>query len=178
MRKIILLFVVQVLILSACASGPSIVSNTSPGTDLGKFRTFNFHEPLGTDRASGAQTPLSIQLKAAMEKELKSRGLSKSDSPDLLVDFSTFSIDSMDVLSTPSHSLRHSNWNRSFTTWPTYQTTVSQYTEGSLIIDFLDPKSNQLVAEGAATSRLSSNNVSPQQVKEVVGWIMTSTWAN
>ena len=178
MRKTILLLFVQVLILSACATSPSIVSNTSPGTDFSGFRTFGFHEPLGTDRANGARTPLSNHLKLATAKELKSRGLNRSDSPDLLIDFSTFSIDRVDVRSTPSHSMRHSHWNREFATWPTYQTTVRQYTEGSLIIDILDPNSNQLVAEGTASSRLSSNNVSVQQVEQVVSQIMNSIWAN
>ena len=163
---------------SACASGPSIVSNTSSGIDFRKFRTFDFHEPLGTDRARGVRTPLSTHLMSSMERELSSRGLTRSDSPDLLVDFSTWIADRVDVRTSPSHSVRRSGWHRSLSTWPTYHTTVRQYTEGSLIIDLIDPNSNQLVAEGNATSRISNNDFTGQQVDDVVAQIMDSIWAN
>lgn len=177
-HKTTLLIVTMVFLLSGCASGPTIVSNTQPGTDFRQFQTYNFFEPLGTDRASGTRTPLSSHLMAAMDRELSLRGLTRSDSPDLLVDFSTWAVDRVDVRTTPSHSVRHSNWHRGFHTWPTYHTTVRQYTEGSLIIDILDPGTNSLVAEGTATSRMNENEVSGQQVDNVVAQIMASIWAN
>ena len=166
------------LLISACASGPTIVANTNPGTDFRAFQTYNFFQPLGTDRSSGAQTPLSSMLIASMEREMDARGLTKSDSPDLLVDFAVQAVDRVDIRSTPSHTVHRSHWNRSFTTWPTYSTTVRQYTEGSLIIDLIDPNSNRLVAEGAATSRIRSTEFTQQQIDEAVAQVMAGVWAN
>ena len=173
MRKIFLLLVIPAILLGACASGPTIVANTNPGTDFSAFKTYNFFEPLGTDRAGGVRTPLSSRLIATMNRELISRGMSLSDSPDLLIDFAVFAEDRIDVRTTPSHTVHRTHWNRGFSTWPTYNTTVRQYTEGSLIIDLIDPASNTLVGEGGAQSRISSTDFTQQQIDDTVGKIMS-----
>lgn len=178
MKKIYFLVLFPALLLAACASGPTIVANTNPGTDFRAFQTYSFFEPLGTDRAGGVRTPLSTRLIASMEREMSARGLEKSDSPDLLVDFTVSAVDRVDIRSTPSHTVHRSNWNRSFSTWPTYNTTVRQYTEGSLIIDLIDPNANRLVAEGAATSRINNTDFTQQQIDDVVAQVMASIWAN
>jgi hypothetical protein len=178
MKNVLLLAVTAVLLLSACASGPTIVASTNPGTDFRSFETCDFFEPLGTDRSGGVQTPLSTRLMAAMEREMKLRGLTHSDAPDLLVDFTVSAVDRVDVRSTPTHTVHRSHWNRGFSTWPTYSTTVRQYTEGSLIIDLIDPKQNRLVAEGAATSRISNTDFTQQQIDDVVAQVMAGMWVN
>jgi hypothetical protein len=173
MKKIFLLLVIMALLLSACASGPTIVANTNPGTDFSAFKTYNFFQPLGTDRSGGVRTPLSSRLISSMNRELISRGMSLSDSPDLLVDFVVSAEDRIDIRSTPSHTVHRSHWSRSFNTWPTYNTTVRQYTEGSLIIDLIDPATNTLVGEGGAQSRISSTEFNQQQIDEVVSKVMS-----
>jgi len=178
MKKTIFLAVISALLLAACASGPSIQTNINPGTDFRAFQTYNFFQPLGTDRSGGARTPLSSRLIASMESEMSARGLTQSDSPDLLVDFNVSAVDRVDVRSTPSHTVHRSHWNRGFSSWPTYNTTVRQYTEGSLIIDLIDPNANRLVAEGAATSRISNTDFSQKQIDDVVAQVMAGIWAN
>jgi hypothetical protein len=173
MKKIFLLLVIPALLLSACASGPTIVANTNPGTDFSAFKTYNFFQPLGTDRAGGVRTPLSSRLISSMNRELISRGMSLSDSPDLLVDFVVSAEDRIDVRTTPTHTVHRTHWNRGFSTWPTYNTTVRQYTEGSLVIDLINPATNTLVGEGGAQSRIRSTDFTQQQIDEIVGKIMT-----
>lgn len=173
MKKIFLLLVIPAILLSACASGPTIVANTNPGTDFSEFKTYNFFQPLGTDRSGGVRTPLSSRLISSVNRELISRGMSLSDSPDLLVDFVVSAEDRIDVRSTPSHTVHRSHWGRSFNTWPTYNTTVRQYTEGSLIIDLIDPATNTLVGEGGAQSRINNTEFTQQQIDEIVGKIMS-----
>ena len=173
MKKIFLLLVITAILLSACASGPTIVANTNPGTDLSAFKTYNFFQPLGTDRAGGVRTPLSSRLVSSMNRELISRGMSLSDTPDLLVDFVVSAEDRIDVRTTPSHTVHRSHWNRGFSTWPTYNTTVRQYTEGSLIIDLIDPATNTLVGEGGAQNRINNTDFTQQQIDEIVSKIMS-----
>jgi hypothetical protein len=173
MKKIFLLLVIPAILLSACASGPTIVANTNPGTDFSAFKTYNFFQPLGTDRAGGVRTPLSSRLVSSVNRELISRGMSLSDSPDLLVDFVVSAEDRIDVRTTPTHTVHRTHWNRGFSTWPTYNTTVRQYTEGSLVIDLIDPATNTLVGEGGAQSRIRSTDFTQQQIDEIVGKIMS-----
>ena len=175
MRKLLFIASALALMLTGCASGPTITVNSAPGTDLSSFQTFNFMQPLGTDRSNGARTPMSTMLVNSVSRELTSRGLRQSDTPDLLVDFFVTTEDRVDVRTTSSgmHSMHRSHWNRGCcSTWPTYQTTVRQYTEGTLLIDFIDPGKNAMVAEGAAQSRISSNVVTQQQSNDVVGQII------
>ena len=181
MRKLSIFASLLALVLAGCAaSGPTIMVNTAPGTDLSGFETFNCLQPLGTDRDNGARTPMSSMLMGAMTRELTTRGLTQSDSPDLMVDFFVTTEDRMDVRTTRSssmhsmHSVHRSHWGRSsFSTWPTYQTTVRQYTQGTLLVDLIDPAANALVAEGAAQNRIRSNELSRQQVDDIVAQIMT-----
>ena len=79
---------------------------------------------------------------------------------------------------TPTNTVTRSHWHRGFSTWPTYSTTVRQYTEGSLIIDLIDPNSNRLVAEAAATSRINNTQFTQEQIDDVVGQVMARIWAN
>ena len=165
------------LLLGACASGPTITVNSAPGADLSNFQTFNFIQPLGTDRSNGTRTPMSSMLMNSVGRELTSRGLKQSDSPDMLVDFIVTTEERMDVrtrtTASSMHSVHRSHWSRGwYSTWPTYQTTVRQYTQGTLLIDFIDPNANALIAEGAAQSRLRSDNVTQKQMDEVVGQIV------
>ena len=84
----------------------------------------------------------------------------------------------MDVRTTSSsmhsmYSMHRSNWNRGCcSTWPTHQTTVRQYTQGTLLIDLIDPAANALVAEGAAQSRLRGDEVTREQIDDIVIQIM------
>jgi hypothetical protein len=183
MRRLSIFAILLTLVLAGCAaSGPTIMVNTTPGVDLSGFETFNFLQPLGTDRDNGARTPMSSMLMEAMTRELTNRGLTQSDSPDLLVDFFVTTEDRMDVRTTRNssvHSVHRSHWGRSgFSTWPTYQTTVRQYTQGTLLVDLIDPAANALVAEGAAQNRIRSNELTRQQVGDIVGQVMTDIWAN
>jgi len=60
MRKFLFIASALALMLAGCASsGPTITINSAPGTDLSNFQTFNFMQPLGTDRDNGARTPMS-----------------------------------------------------------------------------------------------------------------------
>ena len=177
MKKLILMTILPFLLV-ACASGPSIVSNTIPGTDFRAFETYNFFSQLGTDRSNGARTPVSSVLMAAMENEMEARGLRKSGDPDLLVDFNVWSENRVDIRSTPSHTVHRSHWHRGWSTWPTYSTTVRQYTEGSLLIDLIVPRKGTLVAEAGATQRISDNSLDQARANELVANLMASIWAN
>ena len=172
MKKALTVMAVVTMLLAACASGPTIVATTNPGMDLSAFKTYNFFQPLGTDRSGGARTPLSTRLMASMDREMATRGLTRSNTPDLLVDFVVSAEDRIDIRSTPSHTVHRSHWNRSFNTWPTYNTTVRQYTQGSLIIDLVNPATNWLVAEGGAQNRINSTDFTQQQIDDIVSQIM------
>ena len=175
MKNVLIGLATLAVLLGGCASsGPTVTVNAAPDVDLSGFRTWNFVQPLGTDRSNGARTPMSTMLMSAVSGEMAARGLVQSDSPDMLVDFFVTTQERMDVRQTPTgmHTVHRSHWSRGWNTWPTYQTTVRQYTQGTLLIDLLDPARNTLLAEGAAQDRLRSSEITQAQANEVVAQIL------
>ena len=76
-----------VAMLSGCASSPNIVTNSDPSADFMNLRTFDFMQPLSTDRGT-TQTLLSSQLIAATTDELQMRGWRhEPNNPDVLINF-------------------------------------------------------------------------------------------
>lgn len=152
-------FLATILVtLTACASGPRIVTNMDPTANFSQFRTFGFMQPLGTDTASG-QTLTSQHLIAAVSDELQMRGLRQStDSPDLLVNFF---ISTRDVVSSTPSSSASMHWRRGrYGTWGGYSMsmgtpTVTTQTQGTVAVDLVDSARGQLVWEGAATKRVT-----------------------
>jgi hypothetical protein len=154
------------LALAGCASGPTIRSNVDPGADFARFQTFNFMQPLSTDR-EGYQTFISRDLMAAAERELVARGLKRSEtSPDLLLNFSANLDQRLRVTQTPQSSMGAFGSHRRgfYSTWPSYRTDVQQYTNGTLAVDVIDASRMQLVWEGVAVHRITqsrADNIGP-----------------
>ena len=75
------------VVLAGCASGPETRANYDKSVDFAQYRTFGFFEKLGTD-ASGYESLITQQLKAATRREMEARGYAFSTAnPDLLVNF-------------------------------------------------------------------------------------------
>mgnify|MGYP003397927413 FL=1 len=154
------------LAMTGCASGPTIRSNADPGVDFARFQTFNFMQPLSTDR-EGYQSFISRDLMAAAERELVGLGLKRTEtSPDLLVNFSANLDQRLRVTQTPQSSRGSFGTHRRgfYNTWPTYRTDVQQYTMGTVIVDVIDASRMQLVWEGVAAQRITqsrADNIGP-----------------
>ena len=143
-------------ILSGCASGPNIITNADPSADLFSLRTFDFMEPLSTDRGN-VQTLLSSQLIAATTDELEMRGWRREqNNPNVVINFlleTQEQIRSRNTgasVSTMHRSGRYSGWGATMST-----PTIEQTTQGALSIDMIDPSRNQVIWEGTATNRVT-----------------------
>jgi hypothetical protein len=144
------------LILAGCSSGPSIYVNADPAADFSTYRTYNFMNPLGTDRP-GYSSVLSQYLRTAASRELEARGYQKSDSPDLLVNFNVQTkekIQSSTMPSGPAYGGYYGYRSGYYGTWGGYETQVTQYTEGTLTVDVIDAARKQLAWDGTAVGRV------------------------
>ena len=158
-----LIGLLALLTLAGCASSPRIITNQDPTADLAGFRTFDFMTPLGTDRG-GAQSLTSLHLVEAATAELEARGLRRSASePELLINFFLSTREVINTRNSPSTNASM-HWRRGrYGTWGGHSTIglsttqVTQSTEGTLAMDMVDAGRNQLVWEGAATKRVTSN---------------------
>ena len=164
-------------ILSGCASGPNIVTNSDPSTDFMSLRTFDFMQPLSTDR-DNVQTLLSRQLIAATTDELGMRGWRREqNNPDVVINFlletqeQIRSRNTSASVSTMHRSGRYGGWGASMST-----PTIEQTTQGALSIDMIDPAQNAMIWEGTATARVTDRLRENQD--EAVREFVTAILAN
>ena len=119
----------------------------------------------------GGNTILEKRVTAAVERELGLRGITRDDaSPSFLVASHALTREHLDVTTWPSwgygwHS-RHAwgGWND--------HVEVTQYTEGMLVLDFVDPVSKDLLWRGVARSVIDDSTGTPEFIDEVVGKLL------
>ncbi len=150
-----------IILLAACASGPTIIANQDPNADFAAYKTFSFVDPLSTDRA-GARGVLSGFLIQATSAELEARGMQQAwPDPDLLIDFVVVTQQKINANSQPYNSASIYGGRGGYGAGPGYGMSMSmstgtrQTTEGTVTIDVIDRKRNQIVWEAAAIGRVT-----------------------
>jgi hypothetical protein len=162
------LALVSLMALGACATGPQVNVMADSSVNFSQYKSFGFVEPLATDR-DGYQTIVSQTLKAATTREMQARGIQYDpNNPQLLVNFNARLNDKMRATTTPmpvgwgyGFGGGYYGYRRGFyDPWPMYQnqTTVTEYTEGTLNIDVADALRKQLVWEGVVTQAVSQSD--------------------
>jgi hypothetical protein len=148
-------------LLSACSSGPRIITNSAPDFSLANYDTYGFMQPLSTDRGD-VRSIDSQQLITSTSQQLEALGLTRDDAnPDLLVNFLLASKEKLE--SRPSVNTGVYYGRARYGTWGGYgmgygnTTEVVQRTEGTLTIDIVDAGRRELVWEGAATARVTDS---------------------
>ena len=159
--------------LAGCASsGANIMSDYDHDAPFGSYKTFNFMEGAGPENSS-YQSFFSQYMVDAITIEMENRGYTKSDDPDLLLNFNAVLEDKTKVRTTsappPMHGGYYGYRGASYGAWGGYgygtQTHVSQYTEGTFNIDIVDAKKHQLVRPMLFDERL------PAGVKQSIQFI-------
>lgn len=147
-----------VLLLGACASGPDVFTNQDPAADFSNYRTYDFEAKLGTDRDSGSRSLLSTYLTRAVARELEARGYTRSDTPDLKVNFYVNTEEKVRSRSVPTAGGYYGYRAPYYDPWGGYggyETQIDQFTEGTLNVDLIDAAKNQLVWEGAVVGKIT-----------------------
>jgi hypothetical protein len=121
--------------------------------DLTSYKTFNWlsrpHAMLIVKEGRGQTEKL---LKESVNKQLAARGLSqKADSPDLLISY----LVGAELTNTDDFSDKVG------------ERTAQQYSEGAILLDFLDGKTRELLWRVAAFG-IEDRNPTPERNKEIV----------
>jgi hypothetical protein len=150
-----------ILALSGCSSGGTIISDYDKTADFGSYNTYNFIEDAGPE-TEGYGGFFSQYMTAAISIEMEKRGYTKSDNPDLLVNFNANLQDKTKVTSSPSMAPMGGYYGYRggyYDPWGGYgygtDTHVSQYTEGTFNIDLVDAKRHQLVWESVGVGKVT-----------------------
>jgi len=162
--------------LGGCASGPNIIYDYDRSANFGAYRTYNFMEGAGPDTGD-YQSFFTRYMIDAITIEMEKRGYTKSDNPDLLVNFNANLQDKTKVTQSTAPMTggyygyrggRYSGWGVGY--GYSTETHVSQYTEGTFNIDLVDKAKNQLVWEAVGVGKVTEDALEnlEQGVKEGV----------
>jgi len=127
-------------LLSACVS---VRSSTAPGTDLMHYRTFAWAQPTDPSVARMERSPAGQTVRNEIVRNLNARGIEEAQqgrAPDFLVAYHVVLRDRLDV----------TDWGWGW--WGTWGgADVYQYTQGTIIVDFIDPRTNAVFWRGSAS---------------------------
>ncbi len=154
----------SLLLLGACSSY-NVTYDYDVTASYGRYKTFDYYT---SKKGTGGTTGLmDKRVRASVEKELQAKGFSmetKAD-PDFLVTYYPI------VQERKVRSTVHMGWGWGYRPFygrmGTSTSQVHRYKEGTIVIEIVDFKSNQLVWQGAAAGALTGLE-DPQDANEVV----------
>lgn len=149
------------LLISSCASKPTIETDYDHTIDFSQYKTYAFFNPMGIESPNYSSIYGSI-FRDAISKEMESRGYTRSDNPDLLINVSGRLQDKTKVTTTsdPYMAGGYYGYRRgAYGAWGGYgygtTTHVSNYTEGTVNVDMVDRAQKRMVWEGVAVGRIN-----------------------
>jgi hypothetical protein len=149
MKKIYLFYFTVSLIISSCSS-IHVAADYDRSVNFSSYKSFSFFQE-GIKKVKISDLD-KRRILNAIENELISKGLKKSDNPDLLVNIITKERKEVNI------------YNQNFGMWgwgwgPTFglnQTNISDSTNGTLFIDLIDNNKKELVWQGIGDGYLST----------------------
>ncbi len=172
--KILALPVFVMLFLSSCAS-VRVLSDYDKEANFNDYKTYAFYKT-GIDKAQISDLDKKRILKA-IDAQMSSRGMVKSEDADILVSIFTKEREQVDVYN--NYWGGRYGWGWSPWYWgPGFYgngSTVSTRTQGSLYIDLIDAKNKELVWQGKGVGTLGNiKNIEKKEerIREFVTEIM------
>ncbi|QNJ97942.1 DUF4136 domain-containing protein [Constantimarinum furrinae] len=168
MKTLRFLPVLLLFVFTSCTT-VRVVSDYDRQANFNAYTSFAFYKP-GIDQAKISDLDKKRILRA-IESELSAKGMSKSDSPSLLVSIFTKERERVDVYQ------RNYGYGWGWNPWwygGYYGNTVSRSTEGSLYIDLIDAKTNELVWQGIGSAKLITDDIDEKEerIREIVREIL------
>jgi len=169
-----------------CASSSNIRSDYDPSVDFSRYQTYNFFTDAGP-RDTEYRSLFSQYMIAAISREMEARGYTKSENPDLRINFNGILQEKTRVTTMPSPMMGgmgmggyYGYRGGFYDPWSGYgyaqETHVSQYTEGTFNIDLVDATLKRLVWEVVGVSNISRRDRS--ELEETVNRGVAKYFAN
>ena len=166
MKKLLKLSPVLILaiLLSSCSS-VRVAADYDKEVNFNQYKSFAFFKP-GIDKAEISDLDKRRILRA-IEAELLAKGMTKSETPDMLVSIFTKEREQVNVYNSGFGPYGY-GWGWSPWYWNNFNS-VSTTTEGILYIDLIDAKRKELVWQGQGVGYLTHNmKEKDERIKEFV----------
>lgn len=154
------------LLVFASCSTVRVATDYDKEVNFNQYNSFAFFKP-GIDKAEISDLDKKRILRA-IENELKAKGMTISETPSLLVSIFTKERQRVDVY---NNSFGYGwGWNPWYYGGYYGGSSVSNTTEGTLYIDLIDAKTNNLVWQGMGNADLITSSIEKKEkrIQEIV----------
>lgn len=170
MKAINLLTVFLLLVFASCSS-VKVYSDFDNKVDFTQYRTYAFHKN-GIDKVEISQLDKKRILNA-IDRELVNKGMIKSNNPDLLINIFTKEREKIDVNQFNMGWGYGWGWGWNPYLWGGRNTYATSSTEGTLYIDLIDARKNELIWQGEGVGYLTENRKEKEKrINEFVAKIL------
>lgn len=160
------------LVMSSCST-VRVVTDYDTSAEFNDYQSYAFFKP-GIDKAQISDLDKKRILRA-IDAELSAKGMIKKEDPDLLISIFTKEREQVDVY--------NNNWGLGWgwgwgwwgPGWGAgWGNTVSTRVEGTLYIDFIDTKNNELVWQGLGRANIENLKTAKkiERIREIVSEIL------
>lgn len=148
-------------------------SDVDPSADFSQFKTYNFFEPLGIE--GGYNSPIfGEHYRSAISRELGNRRYRMADTPDVLINVTIRSDDKVRMRSYTSPYMTGGYYGRPGGAYAgsavgvgvSVGPRVTETTEVSVFIDFVDFEKHQVIWQGVTVIR--ANDKVAQQLRDAI----------
>lgn len=158
-------FVALILLMTGCSPEIRVYSDYDPGYELYNYATFTWLKEKSIELGNNPLYYNELndkRIKSAITEQLTKKGYRRSEKdPELVVHYHII-VDDQSIVTTDPHGYFYSPY------WTHLRTNIQQYREGTLIIDFMDPKTNNLVWRGWAVSALEGRPLTPDKIDGLI----------
>jgi len=155
-RKIVnLSYCILVMLLAACGSGIRVQYDFVRDLDFARYRTFDF---ISLPDSPALEKKGELMVKNAVISELELQGFEmRFTKPDFLIAVHTSTESKMDVVSWGYHYAPYDLYYGGYNYWGVQNFSAYTYQRGSLILDFIEPASMQMIWRGVAQGVIPPN---------------------
>lgn len=187
MKKLLFFIFPAVLFLSGCAATIPVDVNTDydKAAPFAQYKTFKWYQEKPTARPDSAykyDTFLDQRIKKAVEAQLNKKGFRLATGmADVLIAYDAKVVTRQEVNNNyafaPGFGYGYSYWygyryNYGYSRFSQPPMLIDQYKDGSIIIDMIDAKDNQLIWRGWGQMEVLNQNISEAEVTKIVTSIL------
>lgn len=168
MRLLKLCALILIVTFTSCST-VKVTTDYDTKVDFNSYKTFAFHKK-GIDKATISDLDKKRVMRA-IEAEMVAKGFTKSSDPDILISIFNKTRERINI---NNNNFGYGwGWGWGWTPWMwggMSQMNVNQYTEGTLFIDFIDRKKNELIWQGIGSGAMKFSNPErkDKRIKEFV----------
>ncbi|MFD2246972.1 DUF4136 domain-containing protein [Pontibacter ruber] len=176
--KSLLLLLASILWAISCTPTMNVQSSYGRATSFDRYRTFAWYPAEAADNLeskTGFDTQVDRRIKTAVEAELVKKGLRPdAEQPDFLIAYDVAVPPGQEANAefSPGFGYGYSHWygyrfNYDVSGFPDYRS-ITRYPAGTLLIDFIDPDTNQLIWRGSAEGEIVPVQTDERKIRRSV----------